>query len=460
MSNSLDRRHFLQHAAAVAGAWTVGHSLQADSAEQAVKPAAQAAANSADGTIPAPAATAPATGVDQLQPVRVGIMGLSRGMALAELFAAVPGVQVVYLCDVDQQRLGHAAQRLVERHPQVPRPQTVADFRTILDDPQIDALVCAAPNHWHGPATLFATMAGKHTYVEKPCCHTPQEGEWMVSAAARAKRLVQMGTQRRSSPGTIEAIAQLQRGTIGRVYLARSWYSNRRPSIGRGHAIPVPTHLDYELWQGPAPRREYVDNLVHYNWHWRWHWGNGELGNNGVHALDLCRWGLQVDFPIAVTSSGGRYAFDDDQETPDTHTVTFEFADRKAISWQGLSCNSYDSAWVTFYGESGTLDLEADGSFTVLDGTGNKVHEHRDTDGGEQRHVANFIDAIRADDAGLLACDITTAHRSTLLCHLGNIAHRTADRLECDPANGHILNSSAARELWSRQYDPRWEPRL
>ena len=166
-----------------------------------------------------------------------------------------------------------------------------------------------------------------------------------------------MGSQRRSGPGTIEAIEQLREGAIGRVYLARCWYNATRGPIGKGKVTSVPSNLDYDLWQGPAPRRPYVDNLVHYNWHWRWHWGNGELGNNGVHTLDLCRWGLGVDYPVHVTSDGGRYRFDDDQETPDTHTVCFEFDGRRSISWQGLSCNPHGDGFVTFYGEDGALDL-------------------------------------------------------------------------------------------------------
>lgn len=377
-------------------------------------------------------------------------------MALAELFAPLPGVTVKYVCDVDTQRAASAAQRLAERFPDSPAPQIVTDFRRILDDHQLDALVCAAPNHWHGPATLLAAAAGKHVYVEKPCCHNPQEGEWMVEAAQRHGALIQTGTQRRSSPGTIEAIRRLHAGEIGRVYMARSWYSNRRPSIGHGQVVPVPAHLDFDLWQGPAPHRDYVDNLVHYNWHWRWHWGNGELGNNGIHALDLCRWGLQVDFPTAVVSSGGRYAFQDDQETPDTHTVAFEFADRKAISWHGMSCNSFDQGWITFYGDQGTLDLEVDGAFTIYDPQRKKVTEHRVSDSGERQHVANFVSAIRSHGASVLNCPIHEAHRSALLCHLGNIAQRIGQRLECDPATGHVVNQPAAMELWQREYDPQW----
>src|SRR5262249_2593679 len=200
-------------------------------------------------------------------------------------------------------------------------------------------LTVATCNHWHAPATILACAAGKHVYVEKPCSHNPNEGELMVAAARNHKRFVQMGNQRRSWPKIIEAMDQLHKGIIARGYLAQSWYYNRRPSIGHGKEAPIPEGLDYDLWQGPAPRRPFKSNYLHYNWHWFWHWGNGELGNNGIHMIDLCRWGLGVDYPVRVTSAGGRYRYADDQETPDTQVVAFEFEGRKTITWEGLSCN-------------------------------------------------------------------------------------------------------------------------
>ena len=183
----------------------------------------------------------------------------------------------------------------------------------------------AAPDHWHAPAAILACQAGKHVYVEKPCCHNPREGELAIAAARRHKRVVQVGTQRRSWPGVIEGIDKLRTGAIGRVLYSRGWYNNRRASIGHGKPAPVPAWLDYTLWQGPVPERPYRDNILPYFWHWYWHWGTGELGNNGVHALDMCRWGLGVDYPTHVSSGGGRYRYDDDGQTPDTHTVTYDF---------------------------------------------------------------------------------------------------------------------------------------
>ncbi len=390
--------------------------------------------------------------------VVVGVMGLSRGRTLAVGFAQQSGVEVRYVCDVDSKRAGIAADAVRKAGGKSVQP--IGDFRRILEDDSVDALVCAAPNHWHAPATILACTAGKHVYVEKPCCHNPREGELMVEAARKGKRAVQMGSQRRSSSGAIEAVKQLREGVIGRVYQVRSWYQNARGSIGRGKPASVPANLDYELWQGPAPRVPYLDNRVPYNWHWFWHWGNGEVGNNGVHTLDLCRWGLGVDYPIRVTSSGGRYRFEDDQETPDTHTVCFEFEGRRSISWQGLSCNRHRGGFVTFYGEDGALDLQGNGSFTIYDSRDKEVKKHKGLTRGDSEHLANFLAAIRNDEPLSLNAEIEKGAKSTLLCHLGNIAHRTGHTLNCDPQNGHIIGDDKAMALWTREYEPGWEPNV
>jgi predicted dehydrogenase len=388
-------------------------------------------------------------------------MGLSRGRALALGFARQPGVAVKYLCDVDKKRLATAAKAMEAALGNAP-PKQVTDFRRILDDKEVDALVCATPNHWHGPATILACAAGKHVYVEKPCSHNPREGELMIEAARKYRRAVQMGTQRRSSAGTIEAMEQLRDGIIGRVYHARCWYYSLRPSIGHSDPEQPPPWLDYELWQGPAPRRPYKKNVVHYNWHWFWHWGNGELGNNGVHTLDLCRWGLGVEYPIRVVSAGGRYRYDDDQETPDTHTVAFEFEGERMIQWEGLSCNRNRTAseCARFFGEAGALSLEHSGNYVVYDKNNKAVKRRAGSNAGEREHIANFIAAIRSDEPQALNAEIAEGHKSTLLCHLGNIAHRTGRTLNCNPANGHIKDDPEAMKLWSREYEPGWEPKV
>jgi predicted dehydrogenase len=390
--------------------------------------------------------------------VLVGVMGLSRGMAHAEGFANLSGVEVKYVCDVDKNRAGAAAKRIESSVGKAPEP--ITDFRRILDDKNVSALTCAAPNHWHAPAAILACKAGKHVYVEKPCSHNPREGELLVEAARKYNRAVQMGNQRRSSQSTQEAIAALHEGIIGRVYAARCYYNNRRASIGKGKEAPVPEHLDYELWQGPAPRKPYVDNRVHYNWHWFWHWGNGELGNNGVHSLDICRWGIQADFPIRTISSGGRYRFDDDQETPDTHVAAFEFEDKKQITWQGLSCNPHEtnSGFCSFFGESGALELDGNGSYKVYDLNRNLVKEVKGSGVGELEHFANFVQAIRNDTPLKLNSEIAEGHKSTLLCHLGNIAYRANRTLQSDPKTGRIEGDEGAMKLWSRDYAPGWAP--
>ncbi|MFO0847948.1 MAG: Gfo/Idh/MocA family oxidoreductase [Gemmataceae bacterium] len=208
--------------------------------------------------------------------VVVGVMGAGgRGTSLAKTFAGLPNVEVAYVCDPDEKRVNAAAAAVGKGGKS--QPKAVGDFRRILDDKAVDALVCAAPNHWHGPATILACAAGKHVYVEKPCSHTAREAELMVEAARKHDRRVQVGTQRRSYPGIQEAVAKLHDGVIGRVYFAQGWYTNDRASIGNGKEGPPPAGLDYDLWQGPVPRRPFRTNTLHYTWHWFWHWGNGLL---------------------------------------------------------------------------------------------------------------------------------------------------------------------------------------
>ncbi len=390
--------------------------------------------------------------------VVIGVMGLSRGRSLAVGFAKLPNVEVKYVCDVDSTRAGAGVTLLEGAGAKTPK--AIGDFRRILDDKSVDALVCAAPNHWHAPATILACSAGKHVYVEKPCSHNPYEGELMVRAARKNKRAVQMGSQRRSGGGHQEAVQKLREGAIGRIHSVRSWYNSQRGSIGKGKPAAVPANLNYDLWQGPAPRSEYVDNLVHYNWHWRWQWGNGELGNNGVHTLDICRWGLGVDYPTRVTSSGGRYYFDDDQQTPDTQVVAYEFEGGSQITWQGLSCNRHGGGFVSFYGDGGSMDLDGNGNYTIFDARNKKTGEGKGANRGDTEHLQNFVSAIRNDDPTELNAEIEIGHKSTLLCHLGNIAQRTGHALNCDPKTGHILGDDAAMALWKRAYEPGWEPQV
>ena len=272
----------------------------------------------------------------------------------------------------------------------------VTDFRRILEDRDIDAISVAAPNFWHAPATILACSAGKHVYVEKPGSHNPREAEWIVAAAAKHDRRVQMGNQRRSYPLVIEAMQRLREGVIGRVLSARCWYANARGSIGRGKPVPVPENLDYDLWQGPASKRPYRSNLIHYNWHWNWHYGGGEMANNGIHALDIARWGLGVDLPNRTTYGGGRYHHDDDQETPDTGEATFDFGHCAAI-WSGSSCHprkNDDLTFVEFFGEKGTLSTNEGNHYAVFDLAGKEL-EKKIGPRSDQFHFQNFLDSIR-----------------------------------------------------------------
>ncbi|MEO8270723.1 MAG: Gfo/Idh/MocA family oxidoreductase [Aureliella sp.] len=392
------------------------------------------------------------------RPVRVGVMGLSRGQALATGFNNLDGVEVAWVCDVDGSRLSNSVKQLQEQGGGKGAPQTTKDFRDMLADPQVDALVCAAPNHWHAPATIMACKAGKHVYVEKPCSHNPREGEWMVAAAKQFDRCVQMGTQRRSAPGTQAAISKLHSGAIGKVHLARCYYIGLRGPIGHGAEAQPPAELDYDLWQGPAPHVPYRDNILPYNWHWFWHWGGGELANNGVHGLDLCRWGLDVDFPVRTVSSGGRYWYDDDQQTPDVQSACFEFEDGKQATWSALSCNKHGPGYFcAFFGDDGSLELDSNGLYRIFDRNDKQIDAGDQASVGDVEHLQNFIDAVRADDPSRLNQPIIEGHKSTLLCHLGNIAYRTGGTVQTDSKTGRLLGDVPEQlALWQRDYDPNW----
>ncbi|HRY48177.1 MAG TPA: Gfo/Idh/MocA family oxidoreductase [Candidatus Paceibacterota bacterium] len=386
----------------------------------------------------------------------VGIMGLGRGQDLMKAILGCPEAEIGYLCDVDSNRLAAASNVLSKAGR--PNVKAVKDFRKILDDSAVDALIIATGNYWHAPATIMACAAGKHVYVEKPGSHNPREGELMVLAAQKHRRVVQQGTQRRSFPVIQEGIGRLRSGAIGQVKFARSWYTNSRPSIGRGKVVPVPASLDYALWQGPVPARPYVDNLVHYNWHWRWHWGNGELGNNGIHYLDLARWGLGVEYPRSITYNGGRYHFDDDQETPDTGVVTFDFGSC-GVSWEHSSCHPRKPEsfpLVNFYGTDGMLSMEGNG-YKIFDLNG-KMTSQASGPGGDQVHMADFLDSIRQDRKP--SATIEEGQKSTLLCHLGNIAYRVGHVVHFNPEQRQIEHDAKARKLWSREYRKGWEPRV
>ena len=402
--------------------------------------------------------------------LKVASMGVhSRGHAVGSNIAMQPDCEILYSCDVDTR----ASEKFINDIDEIQdkKPKHATDFRKALDDKDVDILVVAAPDHWHAPAAIMACKAGKHVYLEKPASHNPNEGELAVAAAKKYDRVVQMGNQRRSWPNVIAAIDELKKGIIGRPYFAKTWYANNRPSIGNGKITEVPSWLDYDLWQGPAPREAYRDNLIHYNWHWFWNWGTGEALNNGTHFVDLARWGLGVDYPVRVSSDGGRYRYDDDWETPDTQIINLEFGNETMMTWEGRSCNGRSveggGVGVMFYGEDGSLVIEGGNSYKVYDldnnltkevngsrkiGTGNLSNPSQNLD---VLHIRNLFDAIRKGTA--LNSDITGGHKSTLLVQLGNIALRSGKTLNIDPKNGHIFDNSEAIKYWGREYEPGWE---
>jgi predicted dehydrogenase len=391
--------------------------------------------------------------------VVLAVMGVNgRGSQLIEGFAKQPGVRFAYVCDCDERAIEKGLHAVAQHAGG--KAKGVKDFREALDDRAVDALVCAAPNHWHAAATILACAAGKHVYVEKPASQTPDEGERMVAAARSAKRVVQVGTQRRSGPLYKRVFERVREGAIGRALYAKSEYYAERPTIGRGKQISPPAWLDYELWQGPAPARPYQDNVVHYNWHFFWHWGNGELGNNGVHTIDICRAALGVDYPTKVTASGTKLRYEDDQETPDTCIATFDCGGRELI-WEGISwsrqnqLSSQLGMWVR--GENGEVYVD-DNGYKLYDLQGKVVESDDKLGRGDAEHLHNFLDAIR--NGAELNADIEEGHKSALFCHLGNIAYRTGQTLTVDPTNGHIVDNTAASAMWAREYRDGWMPKV
>ena len=405
--------------------------------------------------------------------IRVACMGVnSRGLAVGKNFAHQKNCEVLHVCDV----YSRAADICIDAIGKIQsnKPQATPDFRNALEDKNLDALIVTAPDHWHAPAALLACSAGKHVYLEKPCSHNPNEGEMLVKSAEKHKRVLQMGNQRRSWPNVAGAIAELHAGVIGRPYFAKTWYTNNRASIGIGKETAVPEWLNYDLWQGPAPRKAYKDNLIHYNWHWFWHWGTGEALNNGTHMIDLARWGLNVEYPTKVNSTGGRYMYQDDWQTPDTQVINLEFENKSMISWEGRSCNGKsieaNSVGIIFYAEQGSMVIESGNSYKIYDLKNNLVKEVKNNFTVDARnlsdpsqnldalHILNFFDGIRLGTR--LNSDIVSGHQSTLLVQLGNISQRVGRSLDINPKNGHILNDKGAMKFWSREYEKGWEPKI
>ncbi|MFT5886595.1 MAG: putative dehydrogenase [Arcticibacterium sp.] len=405
--------------------------------------------------------------------INVACMGVnSRGLAVSKNFASQKNSEVLHVCDVDS-RAAEVCIKAIDKIQEV-KPKATPDFRKALEDKDVDVLIVTAPDHWHAPAAILACSAGKHVYLEKPCSHNPNEGEILIQAAKKYKRVLQMGNQRRSWPNVSAAIAELHAGVIGRPYYAKTWYTNNRASIGHGKETQVPAWLNYDLWQGPAPRKPYKDNLIHYNWHWFWHWGTGEALNNGTHMVDIARWGLGVDYPSKVSSSGGRYRYQDDWETPDTQMINLEFKNKSLITWEGRSCNGKsieaNGVGVLFYAENGSMLIESGNSYKIFDLNSKLIKEVNNdivvdprnlTDPSQVLdafHIQNFFEGIKKGIP--VNSDIVGGHQSTLLVQLGNISQRVGRSLKIDSENGHILHDQEAMTYWKRTYETGWEPKL
>lgn len=405
--------------------------------------------------------------------IRVAAIGVnSRGGALAANFAKQKGCEITYICDVDSRAIAKCSDAVAKI--QGFRPKGEKDLRKVLESKDVDAVIIATPDHWHAPAALMAMQAGKDIYLEKPCSYCPEEGEILINGVAKYNRVLQMGNQRRSWPNVQEGIQAIKEGIIGNVHFGKAWYTNNRTSIGTGKEVAVPEWLDWDLWQGPAPRVAYKDNIVHYNWHWFWRWGTAESMNNGTHMVDILRWGMELEYPTMVNSAGGRYFFKDDWETPDTQVINMEFGKNKSMTWEGRSCNGRtiegSSVGSMFYGDKGSMLITGSDGYRVFD-MDNKVVKQQyskveidprnlmnPAESLDALHINNFFDGIRKGEK--LNSDIVSGHKSTLLMQVGNIAQRVGRQLNIDSANGRIMHDTDAMKYWSRDYQPGWEMKL
>ncbi|WP_085536013.1 Gfo/Idh/MocA family protein [Massilibacteroides vaginae] len=405
--------------------------------------------------------------------IRVAVIGVnSRGRALAVNFAKQKGCVISHICDVDSR----AIEKCIDAVSKVQKDKIKGekDFRKVLEDRDVDAVIIATPDHWHAPAALMAMQAGKDVYLEKPCSYAPEEGEILIKAVDKYKRVLQMGNQRRSWPNVKEGIQALKEGVIGDVHFGKAWYTNNRPSIGIGKNVAVPDWLDWDLWQGPAPRVAFKDNYVHYNWHWFWRWGTAESLNNGTHMVDILRWGMDLEYPTMVNSIGGRYYYKDDWETPDTQVINLEYGNSKSISWEGRCCNGRtiegSSVGSLFFGDKGSMLITGSDGYTIFDPDNKVVKEQTSkltidprnlmnpAESLDALHINNFFDAIRKNEQ--LNSDIVSGHKSTLSMQLGNISQRVGRSLQTDAENGRIIHDREAMAYWGRDYEKGWEMKL
>ena len=405
---------------------------------------------------------------DRLNFAVIGLNGRAYAH-LSSLKANKANARISHVCDVDSVILKKFADNTQKEMGEAPK--TEKDFRKVLELKEIDAITIATPDHWHAPMAIAGVQAGKHVYVEKPCSHNPAEGALLVAVQSKYGKLVQMGSQQRSSPHTIEVVDKIHNGLIGRAYFAKAWYSNLRKSMGIGKEVPVPATLDWDLWQGPAPRTAYKDNVHPYNWHWLRRFGTGETLNNGTHEVDVCRWALGVDFPNRITASGGRYHFKDDWEFYDTLVTSFEYDD-KMISWEGKCCQGMKyynrDRGSVIMGTTGSVVVDR-GGYEVYDLKGQMINEVKaekaasssdltGRDSMTDRHFANFIAGIQKGEK--LNAPIATGNVAVTMLQLSNVAWEVNRELKLDNRDGKIQNDPEAAKMWGREYEKGWAPHL
>ncbi|MFQ5805114.1 MAG: Gfo/Idh/MocA family protein [Phycisphaerae bacterium] len=399
--------------------------------------------------------------------INMAIIGIrSRGATLMQGFARIPNVHIKTIVDVDENLFADTIKKLdgIQGTP----PGTEHDLRRTLENKDIDAVAIATPDHWHALATIWACQAGKHVYVEKPVSHNIWEGRKMVEAARRYKCLVTAGFHNRSIRNVREAMKFLHDGKLGEIYMARALCFKPRDTIGCYPDSEVPEGVHYDLWLGCAPERPFNRNRFHYNWHWFWDYGCGDIGNQGPHQFDIARWGLNKrEHPLKVSSTGGYFAWDSDQETPNTQTAIFEYADRKILQFdvRGLFTNAEDGIKIgnLFFGTEGWLHLGVDTKWRTYYGRKNEPGPssetvEEDTDpmdlagAGGGNHFENFIIALRSGNCEDLTCEMEEGHISTVLPHMANIAYRCGRTLTFDGVRERFKDDRAANALLSREY--------
>lgn len=403
--------------------------------------------------------------------INVAIIGCQRRYGgLLDSISKTPNTQVVFVSDVNQQRQNKAIEKVAKVMGQ--KPQGEKDMRKIMENKEVDATFHATPDHWHAPGSILSMQGGKHVYVEKPCSHNPAEGEMLIAWQKKTGLQVQMGAQQRSSQESQEIIQAIHEGLIGEAYHATAFYSNNRGRVPDANKIPVPDYLDWELFQGPAPRTDFIDIVGDYNWHWYWRWGTAETGNNATHEFDIARWALQVKFPEEVRVNSAKNHFKDDPWTMyDTMYATLKFPGGKVINWDGKSRNANPTygggRGTVIYGTKGSVFVDR-GHYKHYDRDGKLVTEK--VSGGDEagtalggggsltdRHVRNFFEAIRGK--AKLACPIDEGAISTNLCHYANTSSREGDAaLAIDPQTGKYKNKKIMKKYWGRDYEKGWAP--